>query len=59
MLPDQWKEEHDYRLQELVRLPGQRCKRTRRSKDGVDSGVYARKVFGQSGKRLETFRTPQ
>ena len=25
---DKWKEEHDYRLQELVRLPGQRCKRT-------------------------------
>ena len=26
--PDEWKEEHDYRLPELVRLPGQRCKRT-------------------------------
>ena len=28
VLPDEWKEEHDDRLQELVRLLGQRCKRT-------------------------------
>ena len=28
MLPDKWKEEHDCRLQELARLPGQRCKGT-------------------------------
>ena len=28
-----------------------------RSKDGVDSGCSARKVFGRSGKIPETFRT--
>ena len=53
------KRKHDYRLQELVGLLGQRCKRTRGSKDGVDSGVSARKVFGRSGKRPETSRTSQ
>ena len=43
MLPGEWKEGHDYRMQELVRLLCQRCKRTWGLKDGVDSGVSARK----------------
>ena len=35
VLAGEWKEGHDYRLQELVRLLCQRCKRTWGLKDGV------------------------
>ena len=56
LIGDEWTEKH------LPIRVVTDCKRlfdclTKDARDGIDSGIFARKLFGGSGKRPETFRT--